>query len=259
MLRRLNLHLLLLSCRAALNALHQSFPLPLQPHLIHLHAHNQRALPADLISVLVENKRDRDDGHFEQSQQRPRPVGPDPRVHIRAHQGQHTAQDTPNDRVTRHGRRGVHPVTLREVVGRIYEDARVAGAEEDACKDGDDPVDGRRGAGPGEPELAGWNEDGRDAHDGHHGFGGHLARFWVDFVAVDHPADQRFAGDGGEAASADSGKGESGEAQGPAPDLTEDDRISGETEVENAVHDGDVNVPEDTANVSRGNESVCTG
>lgn len=92
-------------------------------------------------------------------------------------------------------------------------------------------MDGRRSAGPCEPEFAGGDEDGGNAYDRDHGFWGHFGGLRVDCVVVDHTADEGFAGDGYEAADADAQEGEAGESEGPAANIAEDDGIGGEAEV----------------------------
>lgn len=101
------------------------------------------------------------------------------------------------------------------------------------------------GAGPCEPELADGHGDAGDADGEDHGFGWGLARFRVGFVAVDDAADERLAADDDERADADAAEGEAADAGGPAAALGEDDGVGDEAEVEDAIDDGDVDVPED--------------
>ena len=130
-----------------------------------------------------------------------------------------------------------------EVVGAVDEDGGVAGAEGDARKERQDPVHGRS-AGPGEPELADGHEDGGDANNADHGFGGNAACFWIYLVRIDHAPDEGFADNDEEAADGEAGEGETAKTEGPAADAGEDDGVGDEAEVEDAVDDGDVEVPE---------------
>lgn len=63
-------------------------------------------------------------------------------------------------------------------------------------------------------------------------------------MAVDHAAEEGLDSDGCEGADADAEEGEAGFSNRPTADFTEDDWIGDETEVENCVDDGDVQVPE---------------
>lgn len=178
-------------------------PLPLQLLLILLHAQNQSTLHANLVPVLVENERNRDDRNLEQAQQRAGPISPKTCVHVRSHQWQDSAQHTPDHRVTCQCRRRVHAVAVGQVIRSVDENARVAGTEGNAREQGYDPMDRSGRAGPGEPELADGNEHGTDAHKRDHCFGVYAAGFRVLWMAVDQSADEGFTGDGDEHADAD--------------------------------------------------------
>lgn len=136
---------------------------------------------------------------------------------------------------------------MRQVVGRVDEHGRVACAVGHAGHEGQDPGDRRRGARPREHQLAGRDDQGRDAHDGHHRFWRDFPRLRVDLVAVDHATDQRLGDDGHDGPDPDPDEGKPRQSDGPAPNLPEDDRVRGEAEVENAVDDANVEVPEDAA------------
>jgi len=166
-------------------------------------------------------------------------------IHGWARKRQSATDQGADNRVSSHGAGGVNAVAVREVVAGVDEDGRVARAEGDAGKDGPDPVPGNGHARPGEPELADGREDGGDADDADHGFGRNLAGFGVDFVGVDHAPDEGLGGDDGEGTDADADEGQARDARGPAADLGEDDGVGDEAEVEDAVDDGDVDVPED--------------
>ncbi len=170
---------------------------------------------------------------------------PQPRIHGGPGERQGAPDERAHDRVARHGAGGVDAVAVGEVVAGVDEDGGVAGAERDAGQDGPDPVPRRGHARPREPELADGRQHGRDADDADHRFGGDFARFRVALVRVDHAPDERLGGDDGEGADADADKGQARHAGCPAADLGEDDGVRDEAEVEDAVDDGDVDVPED--------------
>lgn len=132
---------------------------------------------------------------------------------------------------------------MGQVVAGVDEDGGVAGAEGDAGQQRPDPVHGGGHARPREPQLADGHQHRRYAHDADHGLGGRFARLRVGRVGVDQAAEEGFAGDDEEGADADAGEGEAGDAGGPAAELGEDDGVGDEAEVEDAVDDGDVDVP----------------
>lgn len=66
------------------------------------------------------------------------------------------------------------------------------------------------------------------------------------FVGFNHPTDEGFADNYYQGSRPYPTECQSGDASGPAPYFTEDDWISDEAEIKNAVDYGDVEVPEDT-------------
>ena len=167
-----------------------------------------------------------------------------PRIHRRPGQRQRATERRAHNGITRKRAGGVDTVALREVVGRVDEDGRVARAKGDAGQQRPDPMHGRR-ARPREPELATGHEDCGDADDADHGFWGRAAGGGVGLMGVDHTADEGFGADDKEAADGEAGEGEPGEAEGPVAGAGEDDGVGDEAEVEDAVDDGNVDVPED--------------
>ena len=106
-------------------------PLALELLFILLHAADQRALGADPMPELVEHDRDGDDGDLDQAEQGPRPVGVQGAIHGRPRQRQRPADERSDDGVAGERARGVNAVAMGQVVGRVYEHGRVAGAERD--------------------------------------------------------------------------------------------------------------------------------
>ncbi len=167
-----------------------------------------------------------------------------PRIHRWPRQGQRAPERRANNSIARERAGGVDAVALRQVVGRVDEDDRVPRAKGDSGQQWPDPVHGRH-ARPREPELAQRDEDGADADNADHGFRGWPTGGRVGLVSVDHAADEGFGADDEEAADGEAGEGEAGEAEGPVAGAGEDDGVGDEAEVEDAVDDGDVDVPED--------------
>lgn len=143
---------------------------------------------------------------------------------------------------------------MGEVIGRVDEHRRVPRPERDPRQKRPDPMHGHGHARPREPQLADGRQHGGDAHDADHGLRGRFSRGGVGLVRVDHAAEEGFGADDEEGADADADEGEAGDAGGPAAALGEDDGVGDEAEVEDAVDDGDIDVPEDADGFGEGHD-----
>lgn len=69
--------------------------LPFHPLLILLHGADERTALPDLTTVQVKHKRDRDDEHLDEAEQRAGPIRAERVVHVRPRQRQRAARDRP--------------------------------------------------------------------------------------------------------------------------------------------------------------------
>ena len=218
-----------------------------------MHPPDQHTLPPDALTVEIKHNRYRDDGDLHEAQQRSRPMRAQRRIQGRSSQGERTADDGADDGVAGQGAGGIDAVATGDVVGRVDKNGRVAGPKGDASEDGPDPVH-RGNTRPCEPELADGHQAGCHTHYGDRRFGNHFSCLRIVFVRVDHPADEGFTEYDSQRSYPDPAECESGNPDGPAPDLAEDDGVGDEAEVEDAVNDGDVEIPEDADGFGDGHD-----
>jgi hypothetical protein len=81
-----------------------------------------------------------------------------------------------------------------------------------------------------------------------------IGSFWVRFVGINHLADQRFGCYHDQTAHSDSNKRKAADAWTPAAQLGEDYGVGDEAEVEDAVDERDVEVPEDEDGLGEGHD-----
>ena len=67
-------------------------------------------------------------------------------------------------------------------------------------------------------------------------------------MGIDHAANEGFTANDYKTAHSHAGEGETGDTSRPASDTGKDDGIGNEFQVEYAVDDGDIDIPEDTIN-----------
>lgn len=199
-----------------LQLIRKSRPLPIILGLLLPHLPNHRTLCTNPLAILVKHKRNRNEHHLHQAQQRSRPLRREFGIHARSCEGQRSAKDGPHHGIARQRTGGVVSIRAGEVVGAVNEAQRVAHTERDSKGDGDGVVDAGGQTGPGEDELADGGENGANGHDAGAGFGGDTAGFGVLGMRVYDFAPDGFHEDGDEGADADADEGEARITGGPA-------------------------------------------
>jgi hypothetical protein len=183
-------------------------------------------------------------------------------IHLRPSQRQRTPHGAPQHRIPRQRTRRINPIRMHQIIRRIDKHTAVSRPKRNPRNQRRNPVDVGR-AGPRKDHLADRNAHGGDAHDADHGLRVGFPSRGILRVRVDHAAQQRFGENGDYAADADAQIREACEARRPAAELAEDDRVRDEAaegvvlargvgggkgkdvQVQNAVYEGDVYVPED--------------
>lgn len=135
---------------------------------------------------------------------------------------------------------------MYQVIVAVDENTGVSSSKGYSCKDGDDPMHVRCTR-PCEPKFSSSETDCRDTNNADHGFRRYIPGLWVFFVGIDEAATQRFEHNGEQVSNSDAAEGEAAEARGPAALLLKDDGIGDEGEVECAIDDCYVYVPEDAS------------
>ena len=192
----------------------------------------------DQVAILPEDEGERHASEREEGRDGRGPVNAEVGIHVSGEERESGAEERAEDRVGGQHGGGEDGVRIDQVAHETEEDHDQAAGEETGCDDGHGPVD-LRTVGPCEPEEADGEENGSDDGEGQTGLGRRHAAVLVSNAAValvvEHGvANREHHADG------DTDEGEAADARAPATDLLEDNRESGEHEVESAVDDGHV-------------------
>lgn len=135
-------------------SLYRLLLLPLLPFLFFSHLSDQRTLRPDFVPIPVKGEGNWYYHHLQQPQQRSRPIWTKSLIQSRPSKRECAAHERSHNGVSCHGACGVDAVAVNEIVRCIDEHRTISEAKRYACCDGDDGIDRRRIACPGEPQFS---------------------------------------------------------------------------------------------------------